>query len=72
MELLFAGGAETAISSHSAACLLIFSLLYTPCVAAVASVRREMGGKWAVIVVVWQCVVAWVAACIAHLIGILL
>ncbi|MCR5682869.1 MAG: ferrous iron transport protein B [Clostridiales bacterium] len=71
MELLFAGGAETAISSLSAACLLIFSLLYTPCVAAVASVRREMGGKWAVIVVVWQCVVAWVAACIAHLIGIL-
>ncbi|MBR5365775.1 MAG: ferrous iron transport protein B [Clostridia bacterium] len=72
MELLFAGGAETAISSLSAACLLIFSLLYTPCVAAVASVRREMGGKWAVIVVVWQCAVAWVAACIAHLIGILL
>ncbi|MBO7405879.1 MAG: ferrous iron transport protein B, partial [Clostridia bacterium] len=72
MELLFAGGAETAISSLSAACLLIFSLLYTPCVAAVASVRREMGGKWAVIVVVWQCAVAWVAACVAHLIGILL
>ncbi|MBQ3815950.1 MAG: ferrous iron transporter B, partial [Clostridia bacterium] len=72
MELLFAGGAETAISSLSAACLLVFSLLYTPCVAAVASVRREMGGKWAVFVVVWQCAVAWVAACVVHLIGLLI
>lgn len=72
MELLFAGGAGTAISTLSAACLLVFSLLYTPCVAAVASIRREMGAKWAVTVVVWQCAVAWIAASVAHLIGILL
>ena len=72
MELLFAGGAETAISSPSAACLLIFSLLYTPCVAAVASVRREMGGKWALAVVGWQCAVAWIVTSVAHLIGMLI
>ena len=53
-------------------CLLVFSLLYTPCVAAIASIRREMGQKWAVGVVIWQCAVAWVAACVVHLIGLLL
>lgn len=42
--------------------LLIFCLLYTPCVAAVASVRRELGGKWAVFIVLFQCAIAWVAA----------
>ena len=46
----------------SAASLLVFSLLYTPCVAAIASVKRELGTKWAVAVVVWQCMIAWVAA----------
>ena len=50
-------------------CLLVFSLLYTPCVAAIASIKREMGGRWAVGVVVWQCAVAWVAALIVYLIG---
>ena len=72
MEILFGGSVGTALTSLSAACLLVFSLLYTPCVAAIASIRREMGRKWAVGVVVWQCVVAWVAASIVHLIGILL
>ena len=42
----------------AAASLLVFSLLYTPCVAAIASVKRELGGKWAAGVVIWQCVVA--------------
>ena len=51
--------------------LLVFSLLYTPCVAAIASIKREMGSKWAVGVVVWQCVIAWVAALIVHLIGMI-
>ena len=56
----------------SAMSLLVFCLLYTPCVAAVASVRRELGSKWAGIVVVFQCVIAWIAAYGVHLIGVLL
>ena len=50
-------------------CLLVFSLLYTPCIAAVTSVRRELGGKWAVGLAVWQCLIAWVVAFVAHGIG---
>jgi ferrous iron transport protein B len=46
---------------------LVFSLLYTPCVAAIAAVRRELGGKWALIIVVLQCAVAWLVAFLAHL-----
>ncbi|MBE6031541.1 MAG: ferrous iron transporter B, partial [Clostridiales bacterium] len=52
----------------SAAALLVFSLLYTPCVAAVASIKRELGSKWAVYVVVMQCVVAWICGFITYLI----
>ena len=52
--------------------LLVFCLLYTPCVAAIASVRRELGGKWAVGMVALQCVIAWVCAVAVHLIGTLL
>ena len=72
MELLFAGGVAEALTPLSAACLLVFSLIYTPCVAAVASIKREMGYRWAIGVVVWQCAVAWVAAVIVHLIGMVL
>ena len=73
MEILFAGqGVGTAISSLTAASLLVFSLLYTPCVAAIASIKRELGGKWAVYVVLWQCFVAWIAALIVRLIGLAL
>jgi len=43
--------------------------VYTPCVAAVASIRRELGGRWAFIVVLWQCLVAWVVALIAYMIA---
>lgn len=57
---------------EAAATLLVFSLLYTPCVAAIASVRRELGGKWAIAVVLWQCFVAWVAAFLVHSIGLLM
>ena len=46
----------------AAAALLVFCLLYTPCVAAVASVKRELGGKWAAVVVMYQCVIAWIMA----------
>lgn len=71
MEILF--GAEQIItatlSKISAASLLVFSLLYTPCVAAVASVKRELGGKWAVAVVLWQCFIAWFFAHIVFVVG---
>lgn len=51
-----------ALSPASAAGLLVFCLLYTPCVAAVTSIRRELGGKWALGVIVGQCIIAWLAA----------
>jgi len=51
---------------------LVFSLLYTPCVAAMASVKRELGAGWAWGLALWQCVVAWVAALVVRAIGILL
>ncbi len=51
---------------------LVFSLLYTPCVAAITAVKRELGGKWAVMVVILQCVIAWVAAFVIRLIGIMI
>ena len=70
LEVLFAGGIAGVLSPLSAASLLVFSLLYTPCVAAIASIRRELGGKWAVGVVFWQCAVAWICAWIMHLIGL--
>ena len=68
METLFGGGLA-ALGSLTAACMLVFSLLYTPCVAAIAAIRREMGHKWAIGVVLWQCAVAWLAALLTKLIG---
>ena len=70
MEILFGSSIHTAISTVSAATMLVFSLLYTPCVAAIASIKRELGAKWAVGVVFWQCAVAWIAAFIARFICI--
>ena len=72
LEVLFGGGIATVLSPLGAASLLVFSLLYTPCVAAIASVKRELGGKWAVAVVLWQCVIAWVAALVVRVIGLVL
>ena len=60
-----------AISPLAAASLLVFCLLYTPCVAAIASIKRELGGKWAAGVVVGQCAIAWVCALIVRLVGLL-
>lgn len=57
------------LSPLSAASLLVFCLLYTPCVAAVASIKRELGAKWAVGVAAGQCVIAWVAAFAVYLAG---
>ena len=52
--------------------LLVFCLLYTPCVAAIASIRRELGGKWAAAIVIGQCAIAWVCAAAVRLIGLFL
>ena len=71
LEVLFGGGIASVLSPLAAASLLVFSLLYTPCVAAIASVKRELGGKWAVGVVVWQCFIAWVAAFLVQGIGVM-
>ena len=73
MEVLFAGqGVTAALSALGAATMLVFSLLYTPCVAAVAAIRRELGRGWALGVVLWQCGIAWVLAYLVHLIGMAL
>lgn len=72
LEVLFGGTIGSILSPLSAGSLLVFSLLYTPCVAAVASVRRELGGKWAAGLALWQCLIAWVVAFVFHGIGVLL
>ena len=66
MQILFGTGIQAALSTAGAAAMLVFSLLYTPCIAAIASVKRELGGKWAVIMVAWQCLIAWVMAFVVH------
>lgn len=68
LEVLFGTGIGTVLSPVAAAALLTFSLLYTPCVAAIAAIKRELGMKWAVGVVIWQCAIAWAAALIVKLV----
>ena len=63
---------STVLTPLSAASLLAFCLLYTPCVAAITSVKRELGTMWAIWVVIFQCVVAWIVAFIVHTIGMIL
>ena len=63
---------SAALTPAQAAPLLVFCLLYTPCIAAVAAVKRELGGKWATIMVVNQCVVAWVCALLVRLVAVML
>ena len=60
---------QTVLTPLTALALLVFCLLYTPCVAAIASVKRELGAKWALGVVVSQCVIAWIMALLVHLVG---
>lgn len=64
LEVLFGaqGGVSAVLTPIAAGALMIFSLLYTPCVAAIASIKRELGAKWAIGVVIWQCVIAWLVA----------
>ena len=64
MEVL---GVTAALTAATAVPLLVFCLLYTPCVAAIASIRRELGGRWAFFVVIFQCLIAWVCALAAYL-----
>lgn len=70
LQVLFgtADQVSAVLNGSSTISLLVFSLLYTPCVAAITSIRREMGNRWAVGVVIWQCMIAWAAAFITHLI----
>ncbi len=73
LNVLFGGTAlGTVLTPLSALSLLVFCLLYTPCVAAIASIKRELGGKWAAVVVVCQCAVAWCCAFLVHCVGSLL
>ena len=71
LSVLFGNTATllSCITPLSAASLLVFCLLYTPCVAAIASIKRELGGKWAVGVVIGQCVIAWLVAFVVYLVG---
>ena len=75
LTVLF-GGDTAAISGiftpFTAFVFLVFSLLYTPCVAAIAAVRRELGGKWAAGIIVLQCTIAWVVSFVVFTIGIVL
>ncbi len=71
LTVLF-GGTESLLATLTpldAASLLVFCLLYTPCVAAIASIKRELGGKWALGIVIWQCAIAWAAAFLIQLLG---
>jgi ferrous iron transport protein B len=72
MEVLYTDGVASAMGTLSAATMLAFSLLYTPCVATIAAVKRELGKKWAVGMVVWQCAIAWAVALVVRLIGLAL
>ncbi len=71
MNVLFGASAASVLTAQAAASMLVFSLLYTPCVAAVAAVRRELGTAYAAGMVFWQCAVAWIAALLVRLIFLL-
>lgn len=72
LEILYNNNVAAVISPLAAAALLVFSLIYTPCVAAIASIKREMGGKWAASVVILQCGFAWVMALLVRIIGVMI
>lgn len=70
------GGSTDALSGlftpFTALVFLVFTLLYTPCIAAITSIKRELGGKWAAGIVVVQCLIAWIAAFLLHSFGLLM
>ena len=73
LTILFGSSADllTLLTPAAAASLLVFCLLYTPCVAAIASIKRELGIRWAFQTVIFQCVIAWICACIVHAIAVM-
>ena len=72
LMVLVGDGITSLLTVGTAAPLLVFCLLYTPCVAAIAAVRRELGGKWAACMVLMQCAIAWVCACLLRTVLLLL
>lgn len=68
LQVLFEGNLVNIIDTAAAASALVFSLLYTPCVAAIAAVKRELGARWAILMMIFQCIIAWVVAFIVHLV----
>ena len=69
MGILLGNNLGTLFNSLSAMTMLVFSLLYTPCVAAIATIKRELGTSWAVKLVIWQCAIAWICAFLVHSVG---
>ena len=75
LSVLLGDGAAsltTFITPVAAVSMLAFILLYTPCIAAINSVRRELGGKWAIFMVIGQCVIAWIVAYLVHLAALMI
>jgi len=70
LTVLTGGSLFTLLTPLGAMALLVFCLLYTPCVAAVAAIKRELGGKWAIIIVIGQCAIAWICALAVRLVGL--
>ncbi|MDD7281789.1 MAG: ferrous iron transport protein B [Erysipelotrichaceae bacterium] len=66
LQVLFNGSITAVMTTASAASLLVFSLLYSPCVAAIASIKRELSTKWAIGIVLWQCIVAWICSFVVY------
>ena len=71
INILFDGNIGAVLSVTSAVTMLVFTLLYTPCIASIAAVRRELGAKWAAGVVIWQCAFAWVTALVVRAVCLL-
>ena len=72
LTVLVGEGITSLLTVGAAGSLLVFCLLYTPCIAAIASVRRELGGKWAACMVLMQCAIAWASACLLRTVLLLL
>ena len=72
LQVLYQGNITQVFSAASAASMLVFSLLYSPCIAAVASIKRELGNRWAIGGVIWQCLIAWICAFLVYHIVLLM
>ena len=68
LGILYGGSLTAVLTTQAGASLLVFSLLYTPCIAAIGAIKRELGGKWAIGVVLWQCMIAWIFALLTRII----